>query len=151
MSTDPLAEFYAEGTWKDRPHFECAHCPFSSLHLDVIRDHVHAAHYRPAPRSKPVTQVILDGAGRPITSRPLTDAERVDLAEQSGEVVTATATSDVDAELDKLGRAELNEIAAALGLDADEYPNKGAVAEAIRAARTAESTSDVDVNEEASA
>lgn len=47
---------YHIGSWKGQQQYRCPHCPFDSLHEDVILDHIEQAHMRPA--SAPPSPII---------------------------------------------------------------------------------------------
>lgn len=42
-------EHYTVGRWRDKENYECAYCPFSTLHKNTIYKHYLAQHAPPPP------------------------------------------------------------------------------------------------------
>ena len=49
---------YTTGTWKDKVNYLCSHCPFSTLHEEVIQKH-NAKFHQPSRRPTG----LVDGSG----------------------------------------------------------------------------------------
>jgi hypothetical protein len=79
-----ISELYSEGTWKGRPNYECALCPFSSLHEEVIREHVVKRHTTP-PAQPRVAPGLVDRFGNPIEVNPEEKEEIEDGEKRSDE------------------------------------------------------------------
>lgn len=69
-----IRELYTEGQWKGEKNYECRRCPYKTLALDRMTEHIMRRH-SPKEPVVPVEQPIYDRFGNRITERPPTRAE----------------------------------------------------------------------------